>query len=315
MAVLFITIGCQTTTDEGNGSNQNNDDNQDQNLKSYYFLRHAFMEENAAVDRNASEAEKLAWSSRHFNAARTYLQEKAAAYENRLDNEVANGNSFLKELYDNSYPINFDNGNRINYLQNSIYIDRFLAYNNLVYPYVLGGIGAKLVTMGDPSTVKNYEDFKAHYNALALRAYNDSLGSLRDSKDLPYNQERFEINYDLFARTDNSYDIDNHQQIETTVYNMLQTVANKTGTSIEALVDTVNMSLLHVSLWGARDLGAQSGLQLSDTGRLDRPDFNTLPYLNTKECLLNLEYGYADQIHKDQREYNEQQQQQNGLSR
>lgn len=314
MAVLFITIGCQTTTDEGNGSNQNNDDNQDQNLKSYYFLRHAFMEENAAVDRNASEAEKLAWSSRHFNAARTYMQEKVAAYENRLATEPAD--NFLKTIYEKQLDYLKDaNGKRIDYLRRIPNIDTFLTYNDLVFPYVLGGIGAKLVTIGDPSTVKNYEDFKTHYNALALRAYNDSLGSLRDSKDLPYNQERFEINYDLFARTDNSYDIDNHQQIETTVYNMLQTVASKTGTSIEALVDTVNLSLLQASLWGARDLAAQSGLQISDTGRLERPDFNTIPYLNTKECLSNIGSGYNYQIIKDQREYNEQQQQQNGLSR
>ena len=311
-AAVLMNSGC-AQSGSSNHYNGGVIENPDQNLESYYFLRHAFMEENAAIDRNASDAQKLAWGEQHFNAARTYLQEKTAAFEDRLATEPAD--NFLKTIYEKQLDYLKDaNGNRINYFEKIPTVDNFLNLNNLVFPYVLGGISAKLVTIGDPSTVENYQNFKAHYNALALRAYNDSLGSLRNSDTLPYNQERFDINYDLFARTDNTYSIDDPDQIETTLYNMLQTVANKTGVSTETLVDTVNLSLLHASLWGARDLAAQSGFQLSSTGKLYRPDLNTIPYLNTKECLLEIGSGYNYQINKDEREYREQQQQ-NGLSR
>lgn len=165
-AAVLMNSGCA----QSGSSNHYNDgviENPDQNLESYYFLRHAFMEENAAIDRNASDAQKAAWASSHYTNARAYMQQKVKDFEERLATEP--DNNFLKELYEDSLDYIKDaNGKRIDYL-NSPLVDFFLSPNNLVFPYVLGGIGAKIITASDKANPRDdYENFEAHYNALAL---------------------------------------------------------------------------------------------------------------------------------------------------
>lgn len=92
---------------------------------------------------------------------------------------------------------------------------------------------------------------------------------------------------------------------------MLQTVANKSGVSIETLVDTVNLSLLHTSLWGARDLAARSGIQLSTNDVSIVAPTKDITYLDSKTYTSSMNFGCRDQGAKER----EQQQQSNGLSR
>ena len=318
MTVLLMGISCTTEADGSgdfyyddnhtNNSNQNQDNTQQENV--YRFTRHAFMEQDAAISSNASTAEKAAWASKHFDDALAYMKDKVAAYENRLEAEGLSDN-FLKNLYEES--IKSAVGEHGNILDQT-HVDDLLNRKNLIFPWIMGGMSAKLVTVGDPSTVENHQSFKAHYSALALRAYNDSLGTLRNSQTMPFNQDYDQINSTLQGYTHGAYTANDYRDIEDALYDMLRTVSDRSGISLQTLVDTVDLSLLYTSLWGARDLGAKSGVQLSHEDELQAPNYNKVPYLNNTECLREVNSGYMTQMGRDITAA-QQQQQQNGLTR
>lgn len=289
-AAVLLGVNCaQNSSDD---SYYNDNQNKQDELESYYFLRHAFMEENASIDPNASTATKAAWASQHYTAARAYLKDKILAFEDRVDRETTDDN-FLKPMLEEGITWG---GQKRNYYLDADEVDYFLSSNNLVFPYVLGGISGKYAYAGGEFNRDNYDDFIAHYNALAIRAYNDSAGTLRDSKTLPFNQERGKINSDLFnAPSRPSYAANDYEKVEGALHKMLQTVAQESGVSLQTLVDAVNLSLLHTGLWGARDLAAQSGIQLSDSATYVSSPSNRISYLTLDKHIYEIEAGYAYQ--------------------
>lgn len=308
-AAVLLGVNCaQNSSDD---SYYDDNQNKQDELESYYFLRHAFMEENASIDPNASTATKSAWSSQHYIAARAYMKDKILAFEERVEQETTDDN-FIKKVLNSSDT--WENHERNNYLDSN-QIDYFLLSNNLVFPYVLGAIGGKYAFTGGEFNRDNYDNFIAHYNALAIRAYNDSLGILRDSKTLPFNQERGKINSGLFnAPSRPSYAANDYEKVEGALYEMLQTVAQDSGVSLQTLVDAVNLSLLNTSLWGARDLAAQSGIQLSDNTTSVSIPTNKISYLDMDKHMRSIDPGYSYQVSQEARKL-QQQQQSNELSR
>ena len=289
-AAVLLGVNCaQNSSDD---SYYDDNQNKQDELESYYFLRHAFMEENASIDPNASTATKAAWSSQHYIAARAYMKDKILAFEERVEQETTD-DIFIKPMLEEGITWG---GRERNYYLDTNQVDFFLSSNSLVFPYILGAISGKYAFAGGEFNRDNYDDFIAHYNALAIRAYNDSLGTLRDSKTLPFNQERGKINSGLFnAPSRPSYAANDYEKVEGALYKMLQTVAQDSGVSLQTLVDAVNLSLLHTSLWGARDLAAQSGIQLSDNATYVSSPSNLISYLGMEKHMWNIEAGYEYQ--------------------
>ena len=114
--------------------------------------------------------------------------------------------------------------------------------------------------------------------------------------------------------TKGAYAANDYREIEDALYDMLRTVSDRSGISLQTLVDTVDLSLLHVGLWGSRDLGAKSGIQLSHESEVQVPNYNKVPYLNNTGCLHHVNSGYMTQMGMDITAA-QQQQQQNGLTR
>ena len=80
---------------------------------------------------------------------------------------------------------------------------------------------------------------------------------------------------------------------------MLELVARETGVSVDTLQAVVDMSLLTNSLWGVRDLGARSGIQLTSEDKLyNRPTPNMFLAHNKYNGLMTS--GAMDQMNMDQ---------------
>ena len=118
---------------------------------------------------------------------------------------------------------------------------------------------------------------------MANRSYNDSLGYRKDSTNLAFNQEKASIDADL-TRLGVPTDYNN---VDAQLDNVLQTASLRSGVSVGALRDVVNLSLMNAGLWGARDLAASAGFQLSDRNTLRVPS-SELDNLNRKNLVHNL---------------------------
>ena len=289
---VAVLLGVNCAQNSSDDSYYDDNQNKQDELESYYFLRHAFMEENASIDPNASTATKAAWSSQHYIAARAYMKDKILAFEERVDRETTDDN-FIKQILNSSET--WKNHERNNYLDSN-QVDYFLLSNSLIFPYGLGAIGGKYAFTDNEFNRDNYDYFIAHYNAWAIRAYNDSLGTLRDSKTLPFNQERGKINSGLFnAPSRPSYAANDYEKVEGALHEMLQAVAQDSGVSLQTLVDAVNLSLLNTSLWGARDLAAQSGIQLTTSTTTVTAPSTKISYLTIEQYSRLIEMGYVVQ--------------------
>ena len=265
----MATVGCATPNDNGGYEWED----QEQGLESLYFIRHRFMEENATVGNLTTTDELIDWSYQHYKPAAAYMEQKVIDLKTQLTNETARDN-FLKPVFDERF-VNDAGGFNTGIIYK---VDETLSFNNIAYSFLMGAIGAKYVIAVDGS-YPEYNNFTSYYNVLSLRNYNDSLGVLRNDTNLPFNRES-ETLYNTVKAIDGNDNIgangsqEFYNNVETKLHEILQTVANYTGVSMQTLVDTVNLSLLNDSLWGARDLGVtQAGFQLSNSNtRLEKPN-------------------------------------------
>lgn len=139
---------------------------------------------------------------------------------------------------------------------------------------------------------------------MANRSYNDSLGYLKDSTNLEFNQEKAAIDAEL-TRLGVANDYNN---VETQLDNLLKIAAQRSGVSVGALRDVVNLSLMNTGLRGARDLAASNGFQLSNRNTLRVPN-NELDKLNRKDLVHNMSSSW---MHYNLLEYQNNQNQEQG---
>ncbi|MCH5295852.1 MAG: hypothetical protein J1F14_08160 [Treponema sp.] len=308
-AALLTTMGCPTPNIE----NPNHFEIE-QDLDSLYFIRHRFMEENADISSNASKEERIAWANKHYAPAADYMREKVAAFKQSLANEPA-GN-FLKDVSDAVFTNEF--GNDISGIGADA-DETIEGNNNVTYARLVGAIGAKYAVATAKANGGNdydayYSDLENNLNALALRAYNDSLGVMRGSTQLPFNQEKDAIYAAAgISGSDDAFSANRtaaYDQVETNLRQILQTVSDTTGVSTQTLTAAVNLSLLNTSLWGARDLGVHRGYtQLSTNATLQTP---TASKLTSKIYAGKISWGYTHYLSGYVRE---EQTQNQGLSR
>ena len=244
--------------------------------ESYIFLRHRFMEENATIPDGTEN--KLAWSKQHYTAARNYMLQKVADFKHKVCDLEPDGN-FLETICNEVF-VNANGQPYNGYGSNEM--DENIGQNKLGYSNLLGAVAAK-VTGGIPGDSKDYDIFETCYTKLANRSYNDSLGYRKDSTNLAFNQEKASIDADL-TRLGVPTDYNN---VEAQLDNLLQTASLRSGVSVGALRDVVNLSLMNAGLWGARDLAASAGFQLSDRNTLRVPS-SELDNLNRKNLVHNL---------------------------
>ncbi len=300
-AIVFATFSCRNASDDG-GDDGDSDSNLD--LESYIFLRHRFAEENAEISSGASDADKLAWSKKHFADAKDYMVEKVADFKHKVRDLEPAGN-FLQPICDEIWT--GVHGNDVNGYENGgSGLDPIIGNNNYNYTKFLGATAAKLMIAGGMD-YDSSEKFEAHYAALAVRAYNDSLGRLHDSDKLTFNQERESINTTLQSEPVNApYTATDYTLVEQNLRSMLESVSAKTSVSVETLIDAVNLNLLNVGMWGAGDLAALAGFQLSSSDKLLYPS-SQIHYLNRRELLHNMgTWSYLRQYEKEQQNNQEQ---------
>lgn len=301
LAVIFISFSCRNASDGGSDSDSESDRNLD--LESYIFLRHRFAEENAEISYEASDADKLAWSKQHFADARDYMIEKVADFKHKVRDLEPEGN-FLQPICDEIWT--GVHGNDFHGYENGgSGIDPILNRNDIDYSKFLGAIGAKLDVSNNMDYLE-YEKFEAHYAALALRAYNDSLGTLHHSERFQLNKERGAINNALIGAVYADYAASDHDNVEKGLKKMLENVSRETGVSVDTLIDAVNLNLLNVGMYGARDLGATAGVQLSSADKLLRPQLRNLTYKDLVHNVGIYEMSYRVKYRDEQQQTQEQ---------
>ena len=302
-------LGCSGGMDDEStyqgGNNNNNQEGQNQNdeLDSYIFLRHRFVAENATIP-NGSDA-RLAWANKHFNDACSYMLQKVVDFKHKVYDLEPDGN-FLQAICDEVF-VDANGMPRDGY--GSPDMDLNIFQNRSDYGNLLGAVAAKVTGGVNENTDLDYETFKTCYTMLAHRSYTDSLGYLKDSQNLKFNQEKASIEEDL-QRLDIATDYNN---VESRLDDLLETAAQRSGVSVDALRDVVNLSLMNAGLWGARDLAASAGFQLSNRNTLRVPS-SQIEKLNRKDLVHNMssfwiEYNLLEHQNNQQQE----QEQSNGL--
>lgn len=297
VGTVLFSIACSQSTTNSSYEDDNGGDKDDQNKigsvtqdlqsQSYIFARHRFMNADETMTSSESKETKIAWSNARYNEANDYMKTQIADLKNKIDTD-ANAEFLSTIFYDNFknaggyYTDGFDSD-----------IDDSLTFANPGLHEMLGAISGKFAT----ATIKNgtytnyeynsdvYGNFNAHYDVLALRAYKDSLGFLREDDHLPFNQEQSTINNTLEQQAtklgNNIYSASSAQDtnaVEDKLYSMLELVARETGVRMDTLQAVVNVSLLNNSLWGARDLGARAGIQLNNENQLIRSTGSNLTH-------------------------------------
>ena len=196
---MLFSIACsQSTTNSSYEDDQSKDKDKEENqnkigsvkqdLSAYKFARHRFMNADETMTSSESTETKIAWSNARYNEANDYMKTQIADLKNKIDTDT-NAEFLSTIFYDNFknrggyYTDGFDSD-----------IDDSLTFANPGLHEMLGAISGKFAT----ATIKNgtytnyeynsdvYGNFNAHYDVLALRAYKDSLGFLREDDHLPY---------------------------------------------------------------------------------------------------------------------------------
>lgn len=295
LGMCGLFAGCGNLMDDKDEDTAQGSQKEDPD--SYIFLRHRFVEENATIP-SGSDA-RIAWSNKHFTDARSYMLQKVADFKHRVCDLEPDGNfleTICNEVFVDANGMPYDG-------YGSLDMDINLQQNDLNYGNILGAIAAK--TTASTGNDIDYEVMETCYSMLAHRSYNDSLGYLKDSQNLPFNQEKASIENDL-QRLNIAKDYNN---VESRLNNLLQTAAARSGVSVGTLQEAVNLSLLNAGLWGARDLAASAGFQLSNRNTLRVPS-NQIDKLNRDDLVHNMS---ASWVHYYERTNAQEQEQGKGL--
>lgn len=267
-------------------------------LESYYFVRHRFAAPDDTLEGKNRE-EKIAWSNKHHKAICEYMEPRVQNYLDTIANENG-GDNFLQEFTDKTpYPL-------AQYNIVGADADQLLPLNLSAASTLMGTIAAKndlAVSQQTGIEHKNRFILENLFEILAIRAYNDSLGVLKDSEQLPINRERDNLiaainntEGDMHATVNNYEDL---AEVEAALKKALELVATETGVSMATLTETVNIGLLYASMYGARDLAArQMGIQISSDKNKTVP--NRADTSNMRISDLDLTVGYNTQYSRDQ---------------
>lgn len=265
-------------------------------LESYYFVRHRFAAPDDTLEGKNRE-EKIAWSNQHHKAICEYMEPRVRNYLDTIANENG-GDNFLKAMHDRaSYPL-------AKYNIVGADADQLLPHNLYAASALVGTIAAKrdiAVTRQEGIENKNCYIIEALYEILAIRAYNDSLGVLKDSEQLPINRQRNDSATILNDAQGDLHvvvnDTENLQDVEDALKKVLEVVAAETGVSMATLTETVNIGLLYASMYGARDLAArQMGIQISSDKNKTVPCQGVS---NMRSSHLSLTGGYTSQMNQE----------------
>lgn len=278
-------------------------------LESYYFVRHRFAAPDDTLEGKNRE-EKIAWSNKHHKAICEYMEPRVQNYLDTIANE--NGGDNFLNYFTNRTPYPLAQYNIV-----GADADQLLPLNLRAASTLVGTIAAKrdiAVSRQEGIEAKNCYIIEALYEILAIRAYNDSLGVLKDSEQLPINRQRNDFvtilnnaQRDLHVVVN---DTENLQDVEDALKKVLEVVAAETGVSMATLTETVNIGLLYASMYGARDLAArQTGIQISSDKNKTVP--SRADTSNMKITDLTLTSGYSGQLAYDR----EKQQQDNSYSK
>lgn len=289
---VLMGAGCDTVQD--NGPKYDYRVNYDEDLEQGIFLRHRFAGKDEKITHidDTTEA-RIAWANQRYADAVSYMRKKVADFQDQVNNVEPAGN-FLQPICAEVFTD--DHGRPTDWLDYPN-MDDILRGSNLRYSRFLGAVVAKVVNayIDDYGTRDDYDTFKDCYGLLATRAYNDSLGYLKDSPTLKLNQQKAEFEADL-----QRLGIENNDnEIEASLNNLLRTVSEKTDVSLATLQDVVNLLLLNASMRGARDLGAEAYVQISSASNLQRPKLTNLDYdmlvVNLNSLWPSYSYIYKDQ--------------------
>lgn len=244
-AAVLAGVACSDgSSDSGysyDDNNNNNQDNIDQDLQQYIFIRHRFVEPTAEIHRSDDKATKQTFASKVRTAIDQYMENKEFDLRYAVIMCEPDGNFLAQTLT-----------NVIDNTPERAVFDTQLKYNLENYSKFMGAILYKI----DQSYGNDYSKFQACYSKLAYRAYNDSLGYLQDT-NTPSKQELTEIDAKLQAKgvaTD-------YNSVEQCLKGLLDVAAQNGNVSANTLVDAVNLCLLHEGMYGARDLCASAGFQ------------------------------------------------------
>lgn len=279
---ILMGAGCDSLTQDQD-THQEQEIDYDEDLYSYIFLRHRFVERDAEIRESDSNKTKLAWSNRHFEDATTYMRQKIADLQYQIREVEPEGN-FLQPICDEIFVDakgNPDDG------FNHTSLDPILKASNARYSNLLGAIAAK--------GADGFGVFRSCYSLLALQAYNDSLGKLSYSTTFPLNTETTAIANDA-NRFGVKYDFD---QAEVLLNEIVENAAQKTGVSAQTLRDAINLALLDNSLCGLHDLAKAAGFQVTSEKTLQP---SNLVYLNYNDIIHNphVDWSHYKAIYKEQ---------------
>lgn len=283
-AVALGANGCKVNvTPEPDGGYEYD---YDEGLETYIFARHRFVKAGDKVTNADATQDRLLWSNQHYASARKYMLQRVADFKDRVYN-VEPADNFLQPICDEIFK-RTDGFNTVG-------IDASLQASKSNYGRIMGAIAAKAT---GPVSNGNYKTIESCFSMLALRAYNDSLGYLKDSERLAFNQDKANIVADLQSKGVAS----DYRAVENRLNDYLQDVARKTGVSVKTLQDAVNLSILNAGVWGARDLGATAGFQLSgnDAALMSTSRESQISYLTRRELNHNMgsfwvDYTYAEE--------------------
>ena len=300
-ALAMGAVGCKANVDE-----PGYDYVEESPLVTHYFARHRFATENTVnevVGQDLDKKEKIAWSNKHFNEIKDYMLPKVEDFMNKVASENG-GDNFLNETCKKVFT--YSNGD-YGYKGFSGYLDKDLFFNSNAYLRLVGAISGEFVgavAQKNERAITNddYQNFKAIYDILALRSYNDSLGDMENNASYPFNSERSNIeaavanNQGDAAYTANPQDMRN---VEDTLKKALQLVSSNTGVSLQTLTDAVNLALLNASIWGARDyIADKTNIQLSlNVANVLIPN-SSLGKLTTETYRSDIYTGYTQQAKK-----------------
>lgn len=295
---VLMGAGCDTVQD--NGPKYDYRVNYDQDLEQGIFLRHRFAGKDEKITHidDTTEA-RIAWANQRYADAVSYMRKKVADFQDQVNNVEPAGN-FLQPICAEVFVD--DQGKPTDWLDYPN-MDDILSGSNLRYSRFLGAVAAKVVNayIDDYGTAEDYSTFEVCYTLLATRAYNDSLGYLKDSPTLKLNQQKADTEADL-----QRLGIENNDsEIEASLNNLLRTASEKTGVSLATLQDVVNLSLLNASMRGARDLGAEAYVQISSEKTLQIPVLKKMEKRNLTGNFYSSWTTYSQQYQREAEQQNE----------
>ncbi|MBD5404213.1 MAG: hypothetical protein HDR55_04390 [Treponema sp.] len=240
MAAMLATTSCGNQMSDDDGVTYvaedkfgiNSDFEFEQDLKADIFNRHRFAPKNGTF-KNLSHDEITMFGWHLYKHAQKYVTNELKEFNNAMQNE---NNAKFRQLAQEMANTNFFGSINNPTIDSAIAIanaDCGKLFANMIYPL----------------------DEDPRYTAslcflyLANRAYNDSLGQKvgtmpRANRDLTETEEELQ----KMGITANDHNV------ETTLYNLLTPMSEKTGVSVKTLQRGINLALCSAGMHGARDL-------------------------------------------------------------